>query len=549
MKTLLFGVLTFLLVLGPLVILHELGHLVVAKLSRVKVVEFGFGFPPRLWGLWTGATAVRVPPEMKITGALRDAHGRSLDDTPMSQLAAPGDLVAFVVERTDSGEQVAQQMIDYGERLDRPDSVVAGKVKAVRGDVVDVSEMVWSINLLPIGGFVKMIGEENPTADGSLARKPPLTRAAVLAAGSFVNLILPFFILTAVAMIPQQVPVGNVTITGVMPGSPAAAAGLQSGDVVERVDGHAIRNVSDLQQAVTLKLGSDSAWVIRAPGSNGSQGAEHTVHLVPRWHPPKLAVVSHVTDPATQISLAEARQSDPSVGVSDQLTVVNSVSDPNSQISLAEAQQINAGWQLGTTLTVVSQVTDPANQISLDQARAYNPALGLASSIQEGAAGVTVASDSMTLERQWSTPWDAVATGFTQVRNLVLLTKSGVEGIIVHSSNPQLSGPAAVGPIGIGQLTGEIATAPVGIVAKVTTLANLAAALSLSLAVINILPIPALDGGRLLFVVIEFLRGGKRVSPEREGLVHMAGMVLLLTLITLISIEDILRIIRGGNFF
>ena len=73
--------------------------------------------------------------------------------------------------------------------------------------------------------------------------------------------------------------------------------------------------------------------------------------------------------------------------------------------------------------------------------------------------------------------------------------------------------------------------------------------MSLSLAVINILPIPALDGGRLFFVIVEAARGGRRISPEREGFVHLAGMAVLLGLILLISIQDVMRIVRGENFF
>ena len=137
----------------------------------------------------------------------------------------------------------------------------------------------------------------------------------------------------------------------------------------------------------------------------------------------------------------------------------------------------------------------------------------------------------------------------SEVRDLVILTKNGITGIVINSGNPQLSGPAAVGPIGIGQLTGEISTSNADIVAKITTLANLAAALSLSLAVINILPIPALDGGRIFFVLIEIVRGGRRISPEREGLVHLAGMAVLLGIIALISVQDVLRIFRGETFF
>jgi regulator of sigma E protease len=70
----------------------------------------------------------------------------------------------------------------------------------------------------------------------------------------------------------------------------------------------------------------------------------------------------------------------------------------------------------------------------------------------------------------------------------------------------------------------------------------LTAYLSLDLAVVNLLPIPGLDGGRLLFILIEVLRRGKRVSPEREGLVHLIGLATLLLLVLLITINDI------GNF-
>ena len=76
----------------------------------------------------------------------------------------------------------------------------------------------------------------------------------------------------------------------------------------------------------------------------------------------------------------------------------------------------------------------------------------------------------------------------------------------------------------------------------------LAALLSISLAVFNILPIPALDGGRLLFVIIEWIRRGKRIPPEKEGLVHMVGFALLIAMVIVISYNDILRIIRGDSF-
>ena len=80
-------------------------------------------------------------------------------------------------------------------------------------------------------------------------------------------------------------------------------------------------------------------------------------------------------------------------------------------------------------------------------------------------------------------------------------------------------------------------------------LLELAAFISINLAIINILPIPMLDGGRLLFLGIELARRGKRVTPKIEGLVHMGGFFLLISLIVIISYFDIIRIIRGESLF
>ena len=71
--------------------------------------------------------------------------------------------------------------------------------------------------------------------------------------------------------------------------------------------------------------------------------------------------------------------------------------------------------------------------------------------------------------------------------------------------------------------------------------------LSISLGIINILPIPALDGGKLVFVVLEWIRGGKRVSPRKEGLVHLVGFAVLIGLILVVSFFDISRILSGES--
>jgi regulator of sigma E protease len=122
--------------------------------------------------------------------------------------------------------------------------------------------------------------------------------------------------------------------------------------------------------------------------------------------------------------------------------------------------------------------------------------------------------------------------------DVVRFTFSSIRGWLSGGENPGLTGP-----IGIAQVTGEVAKVGISPILELTAL------ISISLAIVNILPIPALDGGRLMFVIIEGIRGGKRISSQVEGIIHMTGFGVLIGLILLMSYFDILRILSGGRFF
>ena len=143
----------------------------------------------------------------------------------------------------------------------------------------------------------------------------------------------------------------------------------------------------------------------------------------------------------------------------------------------------------------------------------------------------------------------ALSEGIGRTLDVFVLIKNSIVGIATQSNNPQFDGPLAVGPVGLGQLSGEVATADIALPARVVVILTLAAMLSISLAILNLLPIPGLDGGRMAFVIIEILRRGKRISPEKENLVHMAGFVVLLGLLVLVSFSDLSRIFSGESFF
>ena len=97
------------------------------------------------------------------------------------------------------------------------------------------------------------------------------------------------------------------------------------------------------------------------------------------------------------------------------------------------------------------------------------------------------------------------------------------------------------GPVGIVQITGEVAQSGVSPVLELT------AFISIAIAITQLIPFPALDGGRMLFVLLEWIRRGKRVSPKTEGIVHSIGFMILLGLLVLITYQDIFRWISGES--
>jgi regulator of sigma E protease len=547
-ETVFFGVVTFLLVLGPLVILHELGHLWTARKFGVKTLEFGFGYPPRAGGLWSGRTSVFVDDETAYEFDRDSLIGKTA--TIRTVLDDQGRSIAVSVRPRAKGDDA--EASEGGE-------IVTGKIKEFDGNQLVVADMLWSFNWLPLGGFVRMVGEESSKAANSLGSKPRWQRIVVMAAGAFVNAVIPFILLPLVLMIPAEKPIGDVTIGTVFPGSPADMAGISPGDRVVRVDGRKIENISELQQAVTVKLGAESTWEIEpgvpnpfarpAEGQYQYSGDIEKVVLIPRWKPPSRKVVGEVTNAETEMALSRARVYDVTVGLNSLITVVDEPTDTLYEISNEDAAKLDPPAKLGDILRVVLIAEDAGEQISIDAARLHDNGLGTKTYIQEGSTGVQISTENREIVNKGMSPLEAFPLGWRHALDTLVLTRNALTTTIIGSSNPQFDGPSTVGPIGIGQLTGEIAVADAGLGAKIITFATLAATLSLSLAILNILPIPALDGGRIFFVFVEMIRRGKRISPEREGLVHLIGFVILIGLIAVVSVKDLTRIINGESFF
>ena len=431
-------------ILGLLILIHEIGHFVAARLIGVRVEEFGIGIPPRIKG-WR------------------------------------------------------------------------------RGDVL------WSLNWIPFGGFVKVLGEDSKTGGPeSFNSKSPAQRAVFLGAGSFMNFVLAFVLMIVVVGL-QGIPRSNVYIADVGADSPAAIAGWEAGDRIVEVAGLPVDSSSDVGVRTREFSGRPFSVVIERNGDLIETS------VTPRINPP-------AGEGATGIGISDATIS--------QLTVESVAPD-----SAAEA----AGFRPGDRFLTVS--TEPVNDAYVLQFALANSAEGtIPVEVQRGADREQLSLAVPALDAEGNpfaqTGLDVrVAPVFDRVP-LGSIIPVGVEraweqtGMMLSGIRDLATGRAPLdqiaGPIGMGQITSEIvaqSALPLWV-----TLAQLAILLSLNLAVLNLLPIPALDGGRLLFIIVEVLRGGKKLAPEREGIVHFAGLILLLGFMFVVAFLDIGRLLGGRSF-
>ena len=441
MDAVLISLATFIPMLTMLVVVHELGHFFTAKWFRIKVLEFGIGYPPRALAFYTGRTRVGLDANTKFINVAGAAELQPGQMVKVSSAEGPdGNLVARIIEVPQRGLRVKGQKGQKSQDPKGPEEYLKhdGKIRAIGNDSMVLADMAYSLNWTPLGGFVRLAGENNPAVPRSLAGKSVFARSVVLVAGSAMNALLPIVILTAMFMAPQDVPVGDVVVTEVALASPASAAGLRAGDIVREAAGRPVESNGDLTRAVSLHLGTEMEWTVQRGQT------QEVIRVTPRFNPPE----------------------------------------------------------------------------------------------GQGPTGVRLSMENLHMVTRSDAPWVAVPKAVTGTWDLLVMLKQEVSSWVVGGRSPEFSGP-----IGIAQVTGEVSRE-----GGLRGWLVLAVLFSVNLAILNILPIPMLDGGRLLFVVIEWVRRGKRIPAEKEGLVHLIGFVVLIVFVLLISAKDIERLIQGRSF-
>ena len=376
----------------------------------------------------------------------------------------------------------------------------------------------------------------------SFGSRSPLTRIGILAAGSLVNLALPILLFALAAMIPQDRAAGPAVVTSVVRGGPADLAGFEAGDRVLSVDGVTTRHRGDVGLEIRLNVNRDIEVVLERdtmqPGATQQPGVASreviVTRLTPRLTPPEL--VHTVREGDTVHDVAEI------LGVN--------ASQVLEGAGLGGGVELDEGLVLdlpGERYTVQKDDTafSVARDLGLRQQMVLDAAgidlihlqPGLEVVVPQGPTGITIANGSFNLVRESSGPLAALAFGVERTRDVFILSYNAVHGWIAGGEALAINGP-----VGLAQGTGEIVRE-----AGWLRLIELAALISLSLGIMNLLPIPGLDGGRIVFVLLEIVRRGKRISPQKEGLVHLAGFALLIAAALVIGYFDVVRVIAGES--
>lgn len=375
----------------------------------------------------------------------------------------------------------------------------------------------YSINLLPIGGFVKITGENGDSDDPkSFGKAAAWKRIIVLAAGSFMNLVLALAIFTAMAVAgTREVDSAispSVGIYEITAGAPAAVGQMQVGDKVVKIAGQPVTSDDDIRSLSEQNAGKATIFTVL----RGNQ--EVPLTITPNTSSPFLGVILYPWYAPAKVDALASDSAAAKAGLQngDTILSVNGEAVTNN-ISAKDAIQKSSG-----PLTLVVQGTGAQRTVTIDKS----------------GSGFALNNLFLPIRTVYYSPLEALGRALNNTWSVVASIPTGIAQAIAGKSD----GPGVTSIVGIGQITGEVAEQ-----AGFNGLLNLTALLGISLFMINLLPLPALDGGRLLFILIELLRGGRKIAPEKEGMVHFAGMVVLLALMAIITFFDVSRLFEGGH--
>ncbi len=499
------SLIVFILAFGSMVIIHEFGHFIAARWSGIEVEEFGIGLPtPGALTLWwlkgflllKSGKRIEIPANFKFSSnwnELVNTEAKLTVDQEQNQLILRS-IVSEVVTVTEQKMPVARPVLSTRPLeldhiyVDETGEVVQPKAietpalippapivsrKLIKGGqttgAMELNDAIsevhpgtrFTLNWLPLGGFVRPKGESDPNVPGGLGAASPWKRLFVLFAGPTMNLITAVVLFSVIIAMsggiityqPEGSPNSKVLITNVVPNSPAKAAGMQVGDVLVSGAGLSIKNSDDIRAAVSTNVDKPVSFIV------DRNGQQIELLITPKFN------------------AAEGR---PLIGIE---YCSGCVFKPIT--SLGENLQTSLRY---TGNQIYALVTLPVKLIR-----------GTIPSEQGRMVGLKGIYDIMK---------QSVASDVETSQQASASTTSS------SSASPYNDKP-------------------------VQTL-FLIAALSISLGIFNLFPFPALDGGRIIFVLPELIFR-RRVPHQFENIVHGLGMAVLLLLMVYVNVMDFIK--------
>lgn len=379
-----------------------------------------------------------------------------------------------------------------------------------------IGETEYSIRLILFGGACKMLGENGEAMDDerSFTSKGPWARLATIFAGPFFNFILAFLISMIVIGIVGYDPAYVTSVTG---DGPAAAAGIERGDIITSFGNKNIAIGRELATYFTFNELDGKTLSV----SYLRDGKEYSTTLTPELNRSyKLGFYYNASDDPCKITSLVKE------GVLEKAGVL-----PDDIIISINGFQVTSGKAFSEYIAE-NPMDGSELELTFDRKGEIYTLSLIPEFVENYVTGFTYNANG----REKTTPVNVVKYSFYEVRYWIVNTIKSL-GLLFRGklSSDDLGGPVRI----VSELENTVEESKSdGLLYVMLNLMNWAILLSANLGVMNLLPIPALDGGRLIFILIELIRG-KPVPPEKEGMVHAIGIIVLMALMVFVFFNDI----------
>lgn len=532
-------IIAFAVIFSVLILIHEYGHFIAARRAGIKVLEFGFGFPPRIFKKKVGETvysinAIPFGGFVKLYGEdpsdIKTAHEKESfsHKSPWirTKVTIAGVFMNFVlaivlltigfsfgIEPLLVTEQDLFNNLENGNVVSAPGSYISSVNDAAKASGAAAGDQILAIDDKPVTSAEQLAIFEKGT------RKKDIDLTLRHSKGAVARIHLPFAGKDYGVTLKSYTDFPRLSILAVKPNSPSDKAGVKPHDVILRMNGANIFTPADFENAIYAGTSTMKYAVLR-----GTSVLQIPVVFADSG---KVVLADVFADSAAQ--KAGFQKGDIVLSINNE-----SVSNP---------EQVQKILKQNTDKEMIYKIDRNGSQMEIKARTDANKMLGVNLS-----SAVSYKNEDLSFYR------DNVLTSIVEIKNvryspLIAFGKAITEtvrltGLTVVAFGKTLASvfskftvPADIGgPVQIAYYTHTFVQEGFFALLRFTAL------LSVSLAVINILPIPALDGGRLLFVLIEVI-ARKRVNARIESIVHGIGFILLLILIALVTFSDITKLI------